>query len=469
MITWKDIAVTIAIFASIGLPAATGEAAIELLPVATGLDSPVFVTNAGDGSNRLFIVEQAGVIKVLPPGESTPTVFLDIRSRVLFGGERGLLGLAFHPDFASNGRFFVDYVRASDGSTVIAEYQVSPGNPDVADAEENVLLVIAQPFPNHKGGMVEFGPDGFLYIGMGDGGSENDPGNRAQNTAQFLGKILRIDPDNPGGGKPYGIPPGNPFASGAGGLAEIYAFGFRNPFRFSFDRGTGALYAADVGQDVVEEIDIVTAGGNYGWRIWEGTRCTNNDPGKCTTAAFTFPIAEYRHNSGRCAVIGGYVYRGSEAAVATGAYVFGDLCTGEIFLLNGGVMSVALDSGLSLSSFGEDEAGELYAVDLGGSVRRITGQSTCTFSLTRSNQSFAAGGGKGGRVKVKTGAGCAWTVSPSDSWITVTSGASGLGKGTVTFSLASNKGSAASRTGTITIGGQTITITQRGRQNTPKH
>jgi glucose/arabinose dehydrogenase len=357
--------------ATVLVSSAPAGAAIRLAPVLDGLDNPDFVTNARDGSHRLFVIEQPGVIRVFPLGASASVVFLDITARVLFGGERGLLGLAFHPQFSSNGRFFVDYTRKPDGATVIAEYRVSAADPSVAEGAETVLLVIPQPFANHNGGMIEFGPDGFLYIGMGDGGSGNDPGNRAQNVSDLLGKILRIDVDHPTGGLPYSVPADNPFVGAAAGRGEIFAYGLRNPFRFSFDRATGDLYAGDVGQGAVEEIDIVRNGGNYGWRVWEGSTCTGNDPGLCSAAGFEFPIAEYGHTGGRCAVIGGYVYRGAAATLPAGSYVYGDLCTGEIFLLENGSPRVLLDSGLSLSSFGEDEAGEIYAVGTGGSVVRL--------------------------------------------------------------------------------------------------
>ncbi|HTG18022.1 MAG TPA: PQQ-dependent sugar dehydrogenase, partial [Blastocatellia bacterium] len=221
---------------------------IELAPVLSGLSSPVFVTNARDGSNRLFIVEQSGRIKVLQPGASAPTVFLDIATKILSGGERGLLGLAFHPQFSTNRRFFVDYTRQQDGATVIAEYHASASNPNFADGGETVLLVIPQPFANHNGGMIEFGPDQFLYIGMGDGGSSNDPASRAQSIFDLLGKILRIDVDHPNGIVPYSSPADNPFFGATAGLDEIFATGFRNPWRFSFDHKTGQLYAGDVGQ-----------------------------------------------------------------------------------------------------------------------------------------------------------------------------------------------------------------------------
>jgi glucose/arabinose dehydrogenase len=346
---------------------------VQLEPVVTGLSAPIFVTNARDGSGRLFIVEQGGRIKVLQPGQSSPTVFLNIASRVLSGGERGLLGLTFHPQYRSNRRFFVNYTRTPDGATVIAEYRVSASNPDVAEATESVLLTIAQPFANHNGGMVEFGPDGYLYIGMGDGGSGNDPGNRAQNVNELLGKILRIDVDVPSGGTPYSSPPTNPFFGSIPGRAEIYALGLRNPWRFSFDRTTGELYLGDVGQNAREEIDIITLGGNYGWRVFEGTRCAN-DTALCNRSNYTSPIGEYDNTArsgGRCSVTGGYVYRGSRSSLPTGAYIFGDYCTGEIFMLESGVQSLLLDTNLNISSFGEDENGEIYVVGLGGTVQRL--------------------------------------------------------------------------------------------------
>lgn len=374
MPVWRLVGLGIMVAFAIGAVVASpgdADASIRLVPVLSGLDNPVLVTNARDGSNRLFIVEQAGVIKVLQPGAASPTVLLDISTKVLFGGEQGLLGLTFHPQFASNRRFFVDYTRKPDGATVIAQYQVLPGNPNVAGPTETALLVIPQPFANHNGGMIEFGPDGFLYIAMGDGGSGNDPGNRAQDITQLLGKILRIDVDHPSGGLPYSSPPDNPFVGDPAGRDEIFASGLRNPYRFSFDRATGDLYGGDVGQNAVEEIDIITRGGNYGWRIWEGTQCTGNDPTLCNPADFIFPITEYTHAAGRCGVIGGYVYRGVRASLPAGSYVYGDLCTGEIFVLQVELATVALDTELTLSSFGEDEAGELYVVSLGGTVDRI--------------------------------------------------------------------------------------------------
>ena len=368
------------------------EGAIQLVPVLQGLSSPVYVTSAHDGTQRLFVIEQSGRIKVLAYGASAPSLFLDITSKVLSGGEQGLLGLAFHPQFASNSRFFVNYTRQSDGATVIAEYHAST-DPIVTAASESILLVIAQPYANHNGGMIEFGGDGYLYIGMGDGGSANDPQNRAQNINELLGKILRIDVDHPAGGNAYSSPPGNPFVGATPGRDEIYAVGMRNPFRFSFDRGTGQLYVGDVGQGALEEVDIVTAGGNYGWRVYEGTQCTNLDPTLCTPTNFIAPIAQYGHTGGRCSITGGYVYRGSAGALPAGTYVFGDYCTGEIFSLAGGVTNLLLDASLNISSFGEDEAGEIYVVGLGGTVHRIsaTGPTATTTTLATSGSPSVVG------------------------------------------------------------------------------
>ena len=323
----------------------------------TGLSAPVYYTTAKDGTNRRFVVEQAGRIRVLQPGSSNFTTFLDISSRVLFDGEQGLLGLAFHPQFSTNRRFFVDYTRQPDHATVIAEFRASAADPNIADPTPTVLLTIPQPSDSHKAGMIEFGPDGQLYIGTGDGGPGNDPGNRAQNLQELLGKFLRLDVDH------------------AGSVPTIFAYGFRNPWRFSFDRVTGQIYAGDVGQDAREEVDIVTSGGNYGWRIWEGTQCTNLGPTPCSAPGFIPPIIDYQNSDsadGRCAVIGGYVYRGTQGSLPYGAYVFGDGCTGEIFMFKDGIMSVLLDTDFSISSFGEDGAAEIYVVGLHGSVFRLT-------------------------------------------------------------------------------------------------
>lgn len=353
---------------------ASAQTVIQLVPVASGLSSPLYVTSARDGSNRLFIVEQPGRIKILAQGAAAPlqTPFLDISSKVLSGGESGLLGLAFHPDYKNNGRFFVNYTRRQDNTTVVSEFKVSIGDPNVAETEERMIISIGQPFGNHNGGWIDFGPDGFLYIGMGDGGSGNDPGDRAQNNNELLGKMLRIDV-NAGGTAPYASPSTNPFFGSTPGRDEIYATGLRNPFRCSFDRSTGQLYAGDVGQGLIEEISIITLGGNYGWRIYEGTRCTNLGPAQCVANNYVMPILEYDHMNGRCSVAGGYVYRGSQNSLPAGAYIFGDFCSGEIFMRNGSSMSLLKDTDFQISSFGEDEAGEIYVVDLRGAVHRITG------------------------------------------------------------------------------------------------
>lgn len=373
------------------LEVASAQTTIQLQQFVGGLAFPVFVTGSRDGSNRLFVIERAGKVLVMPPGAIAPlgTPFIDLTAKVLtsnsVGDERGLLGLAFHPQFKTNRRFFVNYTRRTDGATVISEFKVSVGNANMADVDEKVLLTVAQPFSNHNGGMMDFGKDGYLYIGMGDGGSGNDPGNRAQNIEELLGKFLRIDVDTPNGAVPYSSPSSNPFFGATPGRDEIFAYGLRNPWRWSFDRLTGELYAGDVGQNAVEEIDLIQLGKNYGWRVLEGTRCTNNGPAACTTPGFTPPIYEYEQQSGRCSVTGGYVYRGTRGMLPTGAYVFGDYCTGEIFLTEAGSTRMLLDSPYSISSFGEDDAGELYVVHLGagtnGSIYRIVNPNAPAASL----------------------------------------------------------------------------------------
>jgi hypothetical protein len=409
-------------------------------------------------------VEQPGRIDVLQPGESTPTVFLDITGKALFGGEQGLLGLAFHPNYATNRRFFVNYTRQPDGATVVAEYQTSPSDPNSADPLETTLLLIPQPFANHNGGMIEFGPDGFLYIGMGDGGSGNDPGNRAQNIEELLGKMLRIDIDQSSGSQPYSSPSDNPFVGGPG-RDEIYAVGLRNPFRFSFNRATGQLFVGDVGQSAREEIDIVTRGGNYGWRVIEGTLCTGNDPGLCGSPGFIDPIAEYDHSTGRCAILGGYVYQGARSTLPAGAYVYGDLCTGEILQLlpaaSGGTQTVLLDTDLTITSFGEDEAGEIYVVGQGGTVDRITSTPPpppCSYTISPVSQDFTASGGAG-QLTITTSGDCNWLAASHDTWISITSAKSGSGNAILSFSVDPNTGSMA-RTGSMSIAGLTFTISQ---------
>jgi glucose/arabinose dehydrogenase len=351
------------------------EATFNLVPIVTqGLQSPLYLTHAGDGSGQLFIVEQPGTIRIIDHGALQETPFLDVRDRVWTkGNEQGLLGLAFHPDHRRNGRFFINYNRREDGATVVAEYRRLGRSLQASAAAERILMVVSQPYLNHNGGMVAFGPDGYLYIGRGDGGSRGDPQNRAQNLHEWLGKILRIDVDR---GQPYAIPEGNPFAAG-GGRPEVFAFGIRNPWRFSFDRETGMLWLADVGQNKWEEVDLVVAGGNYGWRIMEGTHCYNPDQG-CSPEGLIFPIAEYGHEQGRCSITGGYVYRGPSIHALRGTYVFGDYCSGELFALSASanrrtstVPRVLMRTGFRISSFGEDEAGEVYVVDHKGGIYRL--------------------------------------------------------------------------------------------------
>lgn len=352
---------------------------IQLIPyISTGLVSPVFMTSARDGTNRLFIVQQGGLIRVVQPGSTTPTTFLDITSRVRFGGERGLLGLAFHPQYAANGRFFVYYTRQPDGAIQIAEYLVSPTNPNIAETAEKIIITILHPgFSNHNGGTIAFGPDGFLYAGPGDGGSRNDPSGNAQNIGQLLGKIIRLDINNvPMGQVPqYNIPPDNPYV-GIAGADEIYAIGMRNPYRFSFDRGgSQQLWAADVGQDVIEEVDIINLGGNYGWRVYEGTQCTGLNPNECAGGAFpinhTPPIFQYQHTGGRCSITGGFVYRGTVESLPVGSYVYADYCSGEIFLWHNNQQFVLLDTPRNIVGFAEDESGEIYMIGQTGTIERI--------------------------------------------------------------------------------------------------
>ena len=349
--------------------------ALATEPFASGFDALTFVTNAGDGSGRLFAVERRGVIRLLDSlGVVATAPFLDIADRVQAGGERGLLGLAFHPDFESNGRFFVNYTAAPGGNTVVAEFGLAAdGNGD--PASERVLLTINQPFSNHNGGMIAFGPDGYLYIATGDGGSGGDPRNNGQSLNTLLGKILRIDVNS---GDPYGIPPDNPFAGGAG-RPEIWSYGLRNPWRFSFDSATGAMFIGDVGQSAVEEIDAEPAGAggrNYGWNLMEGDQCYPSAP--CDRSGLTMPVATYGRD-GNCSVTGGYVYRGSQLAQLFGGYVFSDYCSGRLWALDA---QSALDNGqarvfsmaatsLRPSSFGQDEAGELYVVHLPGEIHRL--------------------------------------------------------------------------------------------------
>jgi glucose/arabinose dehydrogenase len=356
-----------------------GRVALELRVVAQGLASPLLATPAGDGSGRLFIVEKEGRIRILEDGAPRSTPFLDISDRLTAASnEQGLLGLAFHPEYLSNGRFFVNYTDLS-GDTVVSEFRVSGSDPDLAvPSTERILLRIDQPFANHNGGNLVFGPDGYLYVGTGDGGSAADPMHNGQNLETLLGKLLRIDVDAVGEGAPYGIPPDNPFVDRDGARPEIWAYGLRNPWRFNFDRETGDLWIGDVGQGSLEEVDRVggdVAGLNYGWNVMEGTACFEPASG-CDEGGLTLPVAEYRHDEG-CSITGGFVYRGSMWPALGGAYLFADYCSGTIWGLDAAdpaaePPAVLLETGGAISSFGQDEDGELYVTDLAsGTVARI--------------------------------------------------------------------------------------------------
>jgi glucose/arabinose dehydrogenase len=356
-------------------PPPTGTPSIAVSSFVSGLTNPVDFQIPDDGSGRIFIVQQSGTIRIISGGSLLPSVFLNISSKVNFdGGEQGLLGLAFHPNYSSNRRFYVNYDRLSGAQmqTVIAEYQLT-ADPNAADvATERILFTVDQPFPNHKGGQMAFGPDGFLYIAFGDGGSGGDPQGNGQNRQTLLGKIARIDVDHMDTGLQYAIPPDNPFV-GTSDRGEIWAYGFRNPWRFSFDGATGRLFVADVGQDKFEEIDLVQKGLNYGWNTMEGEHCFNPSTG-CNMTGLTLPIAEYGHGEG-VTVIGGYVYHGTAISGLAGAYVFGDFSNGKIWELTQSsgtwTRTLLLSSGHNFSALGQDTAGELYIVDYAGSVLKI--------------------------------------------------------------------------------------------------
>lgn len=348
--------------------------------VLSGVDNPVDLGNPEDGSGRMFLVGRKGTIWILQNDSVLPQPFLQITDRVRIGGsETGLLGIAFHPDFAANGYFYVNYTAVVMGlESRISRFQVSADDPNRADPNsEKILIRVAQPYRNHNGGALAFGPDGYLYIALGDGGSANDPQGNGQSLNTFLGKLLRIDVNN---GDPYAIPADNPFVSG-GGLPEIWAYGLRNPWRFSFDRLAGDLYIADVGQDTWEEVDYAAAGGpggvNYGWNYREGFHpFAGQPPGD---ARLTDPVFEYRHGPD-CSITGGYVYRGKALPEFTGIYFLGDFCSGKVWGLfqddsENWQSQVLFQTGLNISSFGQDENGELYLLHLGtdsnGAVYRL--------------------------------------------------------------------------------------------------
>lgn len=351
-----------------------------IAPFASGFSALTFVTNAGDGTGDLYVVQQSGQIYRLDAGQSAPAVpWLDISGRISAGGERGLLGLAFHPQFATNGRFYVDYTDVN-GNSVISEFQqASDGTVD--PSHETAIVTQQQPFANHNGGMLAFGRDGYLYIGFGDGGSEGDPQGNGQKISTFLGKILRIDVDS---GSPYGIPPSNPFQTGndQGAKPEIWDWGLRNPWRFSFDGKTGDLLIGDVGQNQTEEVDVEpagTGGRNYGWNIMEGDHCYNTSG--CDQSGLTLPVVTYSHDGGNCSVIGGYVYRGTRYPSLDGRYFYADNCSGNVWWFDadqaeaGPPVTAQLFGKVpfSVTSFGEDESGELFIVDGSGAVYSLVG------------------------------------------------------------------------------------------------
>lgn len=369
---------------SFGASACSGDALSEpppgtgarLLEVAAGLSVPLYLT-APPGDARLFIVEKTGRIRIVKEQALLEQPFLDVSAQVSTGSEQGLLGLAFDPDYAANGRFLVHYTDLA-GNTVLSRFQVS-ADPDGADAaSEQIILTVPQPFSNHNGGQIAFGPDGFLYLGLGDGGSGGDPDNRGQDLSDLLGSILRI---NVRSVDPYTIPDDNPFVGRPNARGEVWSYGLRNPWRFSFDRANGDLYIADVGQSQWEEIDVSTTvegmgrGVNYGWGIMEGSHCFRG-PG-CDQSGLALPVFEYSHSQG-CSVTGGYVYRGTAIPPLQGHYFYADYCQGWVRsfrFVDGQVADEtswpSLTPGGLVVSFGEDAAGELYVLEAGGRVLRI--------------------------------------------------------------------------------------------------
>jgi glucose/arabinose dehydrogenase len=352
---------------------------VVLDTVAEGFSYPLYLTHAADGSGRVFVLQQTGEILIVQDGETLPTPFIDLSDQVsqdVLGGysERGLLGIAFHPDHANNGMFYVNYTDQS-GNTQISRFRISADDPNVADdSSEQILMSIEQPYPNHNGGQMAFGPDGYLYISVGDGGSANDPLGTGQNPSDLLGSLLRIDVNVEGGD--YGIPDDNPSTSDSDFAPEVWAYGLRNVWRFSFDRATDDLYVADVGQNRWEEVNYIpagTAGGmNFGWNVYEGS---NAFAGGTAPEGMVYPFAEYEHSQG-CSVTGGYVYRGETVSELDGVYLFGDYCSGNIWASyrdssDTWQTNLFMEPGFQISSFGEDEAGEVYVVDYGGRILRF--------------------------------------------------------------------------------------------------
>jgi glucose/arabinose dehydrogenase len=353
---------------------------VSVAVAVSGFDAPLDIADPGDGSARLFIAEQAGRIRVVKDGALVDRPFLDITDRIASGGERGLLGLAFHPDYPTDPRFFVNYTDL-DGNTVISHFRVSATDADAADAASEVVLMhITQPFANHNGGGVVFGPDGMLYIATGDGGSGGDPQGNGQRLDTYLGKILRIDVDVPGGSAAaYEVPPDNPFVATPEAKPEIWHYGLRNPWRIRFDRETDDLWIGDVGQNAWEEIDVSRAGQkglNYGWNTMEATHCFNPQT-DCDQTGLTLPVAEYE-NGAACAVIGGVVVRDPSQGRLDGAYLFGDACSDNLWMMDPageGLREAVIVAtmGRSLSSIGDTEDGAVFATSLSsGELLRIS-------------------------------------------------------------------------------------------------
>ena len=360
---------------------ALGAGGISLAHVTDGLVAPTQITNARDGTGRLFVVEQRGTIRVIQGGVLQPGFFMDIRGKVEDGGERGLLGLAFDPNFKNNRRLFVYYTR-NGGDIVVSRFTTNAARTDVIESTARPLLLIEHSAQsNHNGGAMAFGPNGYLYIGVGDGGGAGDPRNNAQRKYTLLGKILRINVNGTGHGPfgHYSVPRSNPFYGPTPGLEAIWDYGLRNPWRISFDRGTGKLFIADVGQNRFEEIDRekagFTGGRNYGWNAMEGMHCYTAS--KCPLAGDTLPNAEYSHADGNCSITGGYVYRGPTQTALVGLYVFADWCSGRIWTIPHNGLAVntpetlRADTDLNITSFGESENGELYAVTSAGGVYQV--------------------------------------------------------------------------------------------------
>ncbi len=391
----------------LALPCLGQGPAVQLTRVATGISSPTDIQNAGDGSGRLFLAQQNGVVRILKGGQVLAAPFLDIRQKTAAGGERGLLGIAFPPGFAQKRYFYVSYTDLN-GNSVLARYRVSSGSADTADAaSEQVLFTQQQPFANHNGGQIQFGPDGYLYYGLGDGGSANDPQGNGQNRRTFLGKLLRIDVES--NLSQYTAPASNPFVGDPLALPEIWAYGLRNPWRFSFDRANGNLWIADVGQGRAEEIDLQPAGStggeNYGWSVMEGLQCLRG-PG-CNMAPYTPPILEYTHDGGNCSVTGGYVYRGKKSPGLRGTYLYGDYCSGLMWGLtregDRWVSRQLAQTNENITTFGQDEDGEVYVGAQGSdAVSLITGPTAPQFTAAAvvNAASFAPGSVAGSAASV---------------------------------------------------------------------